>query len=216
MNPKRTLGIFEFIFFFLAFAAFVLAIVAVSGPWMLYTAGDKWMTGGLWQLCGVNGCFPWSYQSPAYSFSSPTQPVSSYTFLYYDYTPAVIAASQAFWLIGITFHLFVSCCAIGGIDMAITSLSFPAIFYTVAYACGASFYYSVQNPQGVTSTTAYGSICGAIAMGLMWVVVFGFIGDLIYRTVAKKKTQKDENELAPTEPKAEYATPGPSSVEVSP
>ncbi|KAI3658039.1 hypothetical protein MP638_000596 [Amoeboaphelidium occidentale] len=192
----------QVVFSLLALTAFTLVIVALSGPWIQFTAtnpqkGDRYFQVGLWQACTQSVCgYAWSYASPTLTVSTAGQPVVFGSFVYYDFTPSQIAAAQAFYIIGVFFNLGLMCVCAGGSGVLAIGLLFPAICYTIGYACAAAFFNSIKPVSNVVNLTAsYGSSCALAALIIVWVCVVGYAVDSILQM--RKMDKMSQNNQVP-------------------
>jgi hypothetical protein len=163
-------NLLESFFYFLSLVAFILAIVAMAGSWRVFSGRGKTLSIGLWQICAGGSC-NYSWANSGYSYYGTGYPVTYGTYIYYDFTPAEVAVAQAFYIIGVINHIFISCCAVTGLSSVIFGSLLAAIWYTIAYSCAMSFFLGIKGvPADITMSNGYAGVCATVSFGFQFSV----------------------------------------------
>jgi hypothetical protein len=179
----------------LALSAFILAIIATTAPtWLTFvTRTNIWYSIGIFQACRESSCsYAWQIASPIWTVSTAASPAVYQSWYYYDFTPAVVASAQAFYVLGIIINSFAFCFWFLGSVSAAVSLLITNIFYTIGFACAAAFFVDKQDNVPILALKwGYAAQCAVASLILTWVAFFVFLVD----GLLEKKKNKNEKDI---------------------
>lgn len=183
--------------FLIVICAFVLGwIAAVAPTWVEFVDNNNnWYTIGLFTACRGGFCtYAWTSTSVTWVLfpSGLVAPV----WYFYTSTPSLVVAAQFFYMFAIFVNMFSFCFWVGGSAAAALTLVFPAIFYTIGFACSAAFFVQANDQVEVYGVSSgYAFACGVANLVLIWFAILIFILDAAWRNSVARKQNQSEFEM---------------------
>jgi multidrug transporter EmrE-like cation transporter len=194
LNWTEKFGALDAIESLLGTVSFVLFIIMLCFPsWVVYyDLQNSFYSVGLWATCKDGLCVSaWNRQN-FWNKELFTDSQWS-TFFYYNATPPIIIASQAFAVAAILCQFFLVFLRKLNTGFKALLKCIPALFYTVSFCCAVVFFSLAlrQAPSGIIGGTwGYAASCGLVGLILYWVSIICLIIQYCLERIDEKERDK--------------------------